>query len=218
MRARVYIGRMSDDERFWVKRLQWRLRGAPLWPAFALFTVLDAVVLNRLPPASALRVDAVPALLVATFGNLFVIGVLAPFVAWRLHTRRRAALEAAGHAIPAAVEREVLSDRIGVALLVAGLAGCLVSGLANRPVIVSETEATEAVGRELRAYVDHSGSAELQRNLETANTVRLSEGYFRVCIARDDRRRFFCLFIDTDKEPTDVRRDPSAEPNTSFNR
>ena len=85
---------------------------------------------------------------------------------------------------------------------------CLVSGLANRPVIVSETEATEEVGRELRAYVQRSGSEELRRNLETANTIRLSEGFFRTCIARDDRRRYFCLFIDTDKEPTEVQARP----------
>jgi hypothetical protein len=93
-----------------------------------------------------------------------------------------------------------------------------VSGLANRPVVVSETEATEEVGRELRAYVDHSGDEELRRNLETANTVRLGEGFFRACIARDDRRRFACLLIDTEKEPTEVRRDPSEEPNSNFNR
>ena len=215
MRARLYIGRMSGDERFWSNRLRWRLRGAPLCPAFALFTVLDAFVLNRLPPVSTLEIDAVPALLVATFGNLFLVGVLAPFIAWRLHTRRRVALEAAGRGAPADVNREVLSDRIGVGFLAAGLVGCLVSGLANRPVIVSETEATEEVARELRTYVVHSGSAELQRNLETANTVRLSEGYFRACIARDDRRRFTCLLINTDKEPTDVDLDPSQEPNSN---
>ena len=82
--------------------------------------------------------------------------------------------------------------------------------------IVSETEATEEVGRQLRAYVARSGSEELRRNLETANTIRLSEGFFRACIARDDRRRNVCLLIDTDKEPTEVRRDPSAEPNAGY--
>ena len=90
--------------------------------------------------------------------------------------------------------------------------------LANRPVVVSETEATEEVGRQLRTYVDHSNDEELRRNLETANTVRLSEGFFRACIARDDRRHFACLLIDTKKEPTEVRRDPSEEPNSNFNR
>jgi hypothetical protein len=81
-------------------------------------------------------------------------------------------------------------------------------------VIVSETEATEENARAVRDYVLHTGSEELRRNIDTANTIRLGEGFFRTCIARDDRNRFLCLFVDTEKEPTEVRRDPSAEPNT----
>ena len=119
---------------------------------------------------------------------------------------------------PPQVKREVLQDRVGTALLVAGLVAVVVSGLANRPVTVSETEATEEVGRQLRAYVARSGSEELERNLETANTRRLAEGYFRVCIARDDRRRHLCLFVDTTKDPTEVTKDPSAESNAVFAR
>ena len=208
---------MSGDERFWSNRLQWRLRGALQWPAFVLFTVLDAIVINALPPSLIERPNLIVGVLAATFGNLVLVGAAAPFLAKRLADREPLA-PGGPTAVPAETRREVLQDRVAAVLLAVGLLATLVSGLANRPVIVSETEATEEVARELRAYVDHSGSAELRRNLETANTVRLSEGYFRVCIARDDRRRFFCLFIDTGKEPTDVRRDPSAEPNTSFNR
>jgi hypothetical protein len=64
--------------------------------------------------------------------------------------------------------------------------------------------------------VNRSGSTELQRNLETANTLRLGEGYFRVCVARDDRRRYMCLFVDTNKDPVRVRRDPSNESNAEL--
>ena len=95
----------------------------------------------------------------------------------------------------------MLKDRVATVLLAAGLVAALVSGLANRPVIVSETEATEEVARQVRAYVARSGSQELRRNLETANTIRLSEGFFRTCIARDDRRRNVCLLIDTGQGP-----------------
>ena len=204
---------MSSGERFWASRLRWRVRGAPLWPAFAFFTLLDAVVLDLLPPLTTIDLSLIQGLLLATFSNLFLVGVLAPFMARRLQSRRRAAV-AAGDASPAEVEREFLSDRMGVALLAAGVAACLASGLANRPLIVSETEATEEAAREVRQFVAHSGDQELQRNLETANTKRLGEGFFRVCIARDDRRRHFCLFVDTDEEPTRVYRDPSGEPNS----
>jgi hypothetical protein len=213
---------VESRERFWTRRLRWRLRGAWQWPAFAVLTVLDGVLLDALPPLGAARMDLVLGLLIATFGNLFLLGAVAPFLTRRLAQRREQVLAAAGPrqdlAVPVEVEREVLRDRVGTALLAAGLLAVLVSGLANRPVTVSETKATEEVGRQMRAYVERSGSEELRRNLDTANTRRLSDGYFRVCVARDDRRRYVCLFVDTNKDPTDVRRDPSAEPNETFAR
>jgi hypothetical protein len=61
--------------------------------------------------------------------------------------------------------------------------------------------------------IEHSGNEELIRNRETAQTARLADGYFRTCIARDDRRRFWCWFIDANKAPVEVVRDPSALPN-----
>lgn len=214
---------MGSRERFWASRLRWRLRGASQWPAFALLTLLDGVLLELLPPFGVARMDLVLGLLIATFGNLVLVGAVAPFLARRLARRREEALTAAGGerpepAAPVQAEREVLQDRVGTALLAAGLVAVLISGLANRPVTVSETEATEEVGRQLRAYVARSGSAELQRNLDTANTRRLSDGYFRVCVARDARRRFLCLFVDTNKDPTEVTRDPSAQSNAAFSR
>jgi hypothetical protein len=196
---------MSSEERFWASRLRWRLRGAMQWPAFVFFTLLDGVVIAELPPAVIKEPNLIVGVLAATFGNLVLIGAVAPFLARRLAEREA---DQTG--------REILQDRVATVLLAVGLLACLVSGLANRPVIVSETEDTEEVGRQLRAYVERSGSEELRRNLETANTIRLSEGYFRVCIARDERRRYFCLFVDTGKDPTQVRRDPSAQPNAGF--
>lgn len=211
---------MSSGERFWLSRLRWRLRGAWQWPAFALLTLLDGLVLDRLPPQAPDRLNFIEGVLIATFANLVLVGALAPFLAKRLTRRREAALAAAGAAPPSGessqAEREVFQDRTATFLLAAGLMAALVSGIANRPAIVSETEATEEVGRELRDYVARSGSEELHRNLETANTIRLSEGYFRVCVARDDRRRHVCLFVDTDKDPPRVRRDPSAESNSAY--
>ena len=222
--ARSRLVEVSPRERFWTRRLRWRLHGAWQWPAFAFFTLLDGLLLDQLPPLGTARMDLILGLLIATFANLFLVGAVAPFLTRRLVRRREEeATPAPGAAAPSPaappqVEREILQDRMGTALLAAGVVAVLVSGLANRPVTVSETEATEEVGRQLRAYVARSGSHELARNLETANTRRLSDGYFRVCIARDDRRRHFCLFVDTNKDPPDVKRDPSAESNAVFAR
>lgn len=201
----IYAPNVASDEHFWANRLRWRLRGAMQWPAFVLFTLLDGVVISELPPSVIKEPNLIVGVLAATFGNLVLLGVVAPFLAKRMAQREA---DQTG--------REVLQDRIATVALAVGLLACLVSGLANRPVVVSETEATEEVGRQLRAYVERSGSAELRRNLETANTIRLSDGFFRVCIARDDRRRNVCLFVDTNKDPTEVRRDPSAQPNAGF--
>jgi hypothetical protein len=214
---------VEERERFWTRRLLWRLRGAWQWPTFAVLTVVGGVLLNRLPPLGTVRMDLALGLIIATFGNLFLVGVVAPFLTRKLTQRRELVLADAAQAhadpaVPPEVEREVLQDRIGTALLVAGVFGILVSGLANRPVTVSETEATEEVGRQIRAYVMRSGSEELRRNLETANTRRLDDGYFRVCVARDDRRRYVCLFVDTNEDPATVVRDRDARSNADFAR
>jgi len=202
---------VSGRERFWTSRIRWRLRGATFWPAFVVTTLLDGLILDLLPPVATAGLNYVEGVLIATFGNLFLVGALAPFLTKRLarHGRVAPAEGAAG-----AVEVELLRDRVGTALLAAGVVASLASGLANRPLIVSETEASEKNARVVQDYVNHAGDEELRRNIETANTIRLGEGYFRTCIARDDRNRFVCLLVDTEKEPAGVRRDPSGVPNS----
>ena len=201
-----------QGERFWTSRLRWRLRGASQWPAFVAFTLLDGLVLDRLPPVSTSGLNFIEGVLIATFANLILVGALAPFLARRL--ARRARVVPAGAVAPPEVEQEVLRDRTATVLLAIGLLACIVSGLANRPVIVSETRETEEAAIAVRDFVRHLDNEELDRNLETANTARFGEGIFRTCIARDDRERFFCLKVDTNKEPAEVTRDPSEEPNS----
>jgi hypothetical protein len=182
-----------------------------MWPSFVVITLLDGLILHLLPPVGT-GVDLVPGILLATFGNLFLVGALAPWLARRLWSRRPAAEPGA----PAKAQLEVLSDRIGTGLLVASVAAVLAAGLAARPTVVSETEDTERNADAFRALVLRIGDEELIRNLETANTVRLREDYFRTCIARDDRRRYFCAFVDTSRDPARVQRDRSAEPNSAY--
>ena len=180
-----------------------------MWPAFIVLTLLDGVLLHLLPPVRT-GVDLIPGILLATFGNLILVGAVAPFLARRLQARRP------GPPAPEQAAREVLVDRFGTALLAAGVLGIVAAGLAARPLVVSETENTTANATAVRDYVLSSGDAELKRNLETANTIRLADGYFRTCIARDDRRRNFCLFVDTTRRPARLTRDSSAEPNSVF--
>ena len=201
---------MNQEERFWPARLRWRLRGATMWPAFVAVTLLDGLLLHLLPPIRT-GVDLIPGILIATFANLVLIGAVAPFLAWRIGARRP------GPPAPEQAAHEVLVDRIGTGLLAAGVLGVLAAGLAARPVVVSETEETEQNARAVRNHVLSSGNEELVRNLDTANSIRLADGYFRTCIARDDRRRHYCLFVNTNESPTGITRDPSAEPNSAYN-
>jgi hypothetical protein len=182
-----------------------------MWPAFIVLTLVDGLILHRLPPVST-GVDLIPGILLATFGNLVLIGALAPWLARRIWARR----PAAETGTPPRAQLEVLTDRIGTGLLLASVVGVVAAGLAARPTVVSETEDTERNAQAFRQLVLHTQNPELIRNLETANTVRLSEDYFRTCIARDDRERFFCAFIDTSGERPKVIPDRSAESNSTF--
>jgi hypothetical protein len=191
--------------------MRWRLRGATMWPAFVAITLIDGLILHLLPPVRT-GVDLIPAILLATFGNLVLVGAVAPFLARRTWARRAAAEPGA----PPKAQREVLTDRIGTWLLLASVLGVVAAGLAARPLVVSETEATQRNAEAFRALVLSSGHQELIRNLETANTIRLGEDYFRTCIARDDRSRYFCAFVDTSTDPAKLTRDASAEPNSVY--
>ncbi len=182
-----------------------------MWPAFIVVTLLDGLILHRLPPVGT-GVDLVPAILLATFGNLALIGAVAPWLARRIWARR----PAAESGTPAKAQLEVLTDRIGTGILLATVVGVVAAGLAARPTVVSETEDTERNAQAFRQLVLHTQDPELIRNLETANTIRLSEDYFRTCIARDDRDHYFCAFVDTSGRQADVTLDRSAEPNSTF--
>ncbi len=180
-----------------------------MWPAFVVLTLLDGLILHLLPPVGT-GVDIVP-------GHP-ARGVRQPGArrarwprGWR--SRIWARRPAAAPGAPPVAQREVLVDRMGTALLVASVVGVLAAGLAARPLVVAETDAKERAAEAILEVVNTSGNAELQRNRETAQTARLGDGYFRTCIAHDDRRRFWCWFIDTTKKPTEVIRDPSALPN-----
>lgn len=202
---------MDRDERFWPARIRWRLRGAWMWPTFIAVTLIDGLILHLLPPIGT-GVDLIPAILLATFGNLFLVGAIAPWLA-RATWKREPVTEPAA---PPRARLEVLTDRIGTGLLLATIVGVVAAGLAARPLVVSETQDTERNAKAFRNLILTSGDDELIRNLETANTIRLGEDFFRTCVARDDRRHYFCAFIDTSKHPADVDVDGSAEPNSAF--
>jgi hypothetical protein len=202
---------MERSEHLWARRLRWRLRGAWQWPAYAVLTLLDALILHELPPIRT-GVDLIPALIVSSFVNLFLMGAVAPFLAKRLAARP----QVTGNGIPLSVRQEVLKDRAAAVLIVIATLGLVAAGLAARPLVVAETDDRERQTELLRGYVAAEAPPEIQRNADIANTIRLEEGYFRSCINYDDRTRVWCVFIDVDTEPPTVTKDPSTLPNQEF--
>jgi len=204
---------VEHSEHLWARRLRWRLRGASwMWPAYAVLTILDALILHALPPVSG-GVDFIPGLILSSFCNLFLMGAVAPWLGKRL-AKREHATERSG--VPFEVRVEVLKDRTAAVLLGTATLGLIVAGLAARPLIVSETRETERNAELVRDHVLTEAPAEVQRNLDTANTIKLEDGYFRTCVNYDDRTRAYCLFVDVDAEPPVVRKDPSTLPNQEF--
>jgi hypothetical protein len=203
------------EERFWTHRLRWRLRGASwLWPAFGVAVVVDAAILHFLPPVgSEQQINAPPGLnlvgdlIVSGFTNLFLVAVIAPWLAKRLNERP----VTEGELQP---PYELHYGRTAAIMMAIAALGLVVVGLGNRPLIVSETKATETNARLVRQYVMSQGSAEMKRNLETANTARLASNFFRTCIANDHRTRYWCFFVDTKADPAKLTRDRDSRPNS----
>ena len=192
-----------------------------MWPTFAVVTLLDAFIMHELPPIGT-GIDPVPALLLATFGNIVIVGVFAPWLARRPMARREAlgGHRARGrHPRPGTAARPARAADRSHRHRAAGRRACvgvLAAGLAAEPTVVTETEATQENAEAVREYVLHTGDEELIRNLETANSIRLSKGYFRTCIAHDKRDRYTCLFVDTNRSPTRLVLDQSQEPNSIY--
>jgi hypothetical protein len=203
------------EERFWTHRLRWRLRGASwLWPAFAVAAVVDAAILHFLPPVGSEQqinaptgLNLVGDLIVAGFTNLFLVAVIAPWLAKRLSQRP----VAEGELRP---PYELHYGRTAAILMAVGALGLVIVGFGNRPLIVSETKATETNARLVQQYVMNHGNAEMKRNLETANTARLASDFFRTCIANDHRTRYWCFFVDTKADPAKLTRDTDSRPNS----
>lgn len=212
---------VASERRVWARRLRWRLRGGTQWPTFAVVTVGDGLLLHYLPPLTT-GFEVIPGIIIATFGNLFLLGAVAPWLARRIGARQTAPAAPAPASPSGAVGSrrqppyEVLLDRAATGLLLAGAVGLLAAGLASQPLIVSETEATELNAKTVRGWVLAHGTAEQRRNIDTANTIRLSDGYFRTCLASDDRRRVSCLFVDTNRRPPELREDTSPTPNDDY--
>ena len=196
---------MQQVERVWRRRLRWRLAGAWMWPAFAVLTVVDGVVLALLPFYGDGPGGLVPALLLAGFLNLLAVAVLAP-LGGRALRRRRPDLP-----------RLVAADYAGAWMLTSIAALLLAGGLVHRPSVAAEGDAEQAVAEAVHNYVV-AQAREYRGGLAAIDAMRLEPDYYRACVPGDDPRRWLCLFVGTDQDPAGVTRDPDQAPNAVYRR
>ena len=194
---------MERVERVWPRRLRWRLAGAWMWPAFAVLTVADAVVLALLPFYGSGPGGFVPALLLAGFLNLIAVAVLAPLCG-RLVRRRRPDLP-----------RLVAADYAGAWLLAAIAALLVAGGLLHRPSVAAADDDRQAAAAATHDYV-LAQAREYSDNLGAIDALRLEPELYRTCVPTDDPRRSLCLFVSTDQRPAGVTRDPDQAPNSAY--
>jgi hypothetical protein len=181
------------------RRLRWRLRGAWQWPAFIVLTVIDAVLVARLPFQGG-GADVMGAFLVAGFFNLVAVALLAPAVGWLVRKRRRD--------LPFMIAR----DYAGAVLLVAITAGILTGGLIHHSAVLQERANERAVSAAVRMYTAHNAPRFADGAIDS---LRLETDHYRACVTGAERLPL-CLFVNTDQQPAGVVRDPSREPNSDL--
>lgn len=185
-----------------MRRLRWRLRGAWLWPAFVVVTLLETGLLNRLPIAGE-GTGFIPALLLAGCLNVIAIAVLGG-VGGRLLRRVRRDMP-----------KVVADDYAGLAAL--GLVGAafLTAGLVHRPALIADREAFARQSTAVRLWVRSNAGDFARAHVDSADSVQIDADLYRACVPDPDPRRWLCLIVDTSHEPPRVTRDPSRESNAS---
>ena len=191
---------MGHTERLWPARLRWRLRGAWLWPAFTIGTLVDGILLSALPPYDGVPPGLVGCLLLAGFANLFLIAVAAPLAGRRLRRRRPD------------LPRPIAGDYAGAALIAVLTLVILVAGVLHRPAVAAHRDDDRAMLAAVAGYVATAepGWAHGLLGLEVRG---LAPDVYRACIPGRDPRRWLCLIVDTDRRPVQVTRDDSMKPN-----
>jgi len=204
---------VSTADRFWTRRLRWRLIGAWRWPLFLVLTIADGVIVHLLPP-SGTEALFVPGLVVCSFANLFLIGAVSPWLARRIVERQGE--RPPSSTFPPANHLELLTDRIASIVLVITTVGLVIAGLGNHKVVVAATDRLAHGGAAARDFAIAHGADDIKRNARAANINShelQQDGLFRMCIPYDDPTRAYCMYVDASKNPPSVKPDGDSRPN-----
>jgi len=190
-------------ERLWWPRLRWRMRGAWQWPAFAVLTLVDAILLTRLPFYDDGPGSLVAGGLVAAFANLLAVAVIGPLIGLRLRRRRPD------------LPRLIANDYAGTAVLALICAGFAIGGLIHRPALAADRAELAAVAASTHDYVLAEEPA-YRDGLAAMDAMQIEDDLYRSCVPGPDPQRWLCVFVTTDQSPPGVTADPDRAPNAAY--
>ena len=195
-----------EVEPLWRSRLRWRWRGALLWPAFAVLTLVDALLLGVLPIAGDGGTPFVGALLLAMTFNLILVAVVAPLLALWLRRRRPD------------LPKVVAQDMTGTVLVGVVTLGFLAGGLLHAPARAEAERDLAAQYVAARHYAHARAPAQFRDGIDAMTTLKMEDELYRTCVPGDDPKRWFCMYVSTDSSPPGITVDRNRESNASMNR
>ena len=194
----------GQAERLWARRLRWRMRGAWQWPAFAVLTVVDGILLVELPFYTGGPENLAGGLLVAAFANILVVAVVAPLLGrWWLRRRRPD------------LPRMVASDYAGAGALGAVTALLVLGGIVHRPAVAAHERKIASVVAATRGYV-LAQEPSYRGGIGSMDAIQLEDDLFRSCVPGADPARALCVFVRTGQSPAGVTRDTDETPNSAY--
>jgi hypothetical protein len=193
-----------DERGGGLRRLRWRLRGAQLWPLFAIVTVLEMPLLHWLPLTGE-RTGLLAALLLAGCLNIIAVALVGGLGGVALRRRRPD------------LPKVVADNYAGTAALGAVAIAFVGFGVAHRPAIADERAAFGEQRVAVRRWVLAHGDSFTLAHREAATTLLIDTDLYRTCMPGPDPRRWLCLIVETGPSPPRVTRDPNHESNASFN-
>ncbi len=186
------------------RRLRWRLRGAWQWPAFAVLTLVDALLVARLPFFGE-GTDAFGGVIFAGFVNLLAVALVAPFVGLALRRRRRD--------LPWFIARDYAGRRCWCSSPRRSSAAACSTAPRWRSSARRSTPCSSAVHN----YVI-SQAPQFVEGLPGLDTRKLETDSYRACVYRSGERLPLCFFVNTDQSPAGIKRDPDAARTTASTR
>jgi hypothetical protein len=190
----------------WVARVRWRRRGAWLWPAFAVLTVADAVVVHLLPLSGESESWA-PGAVIGLCLN--VVGVLL------LSRPLGAAIRRWRPDLPGVVARNYGGTCVVLAVFLALTA----VGLVHHQGVMSDRRAIREATARAQAWIGDRAPAAYRRNLAQIDTFAIQPGsIYRSCVPSLAQARVhdYCVIVNLSAPFPGGVRFAGSEPNAVF--